>query len=63
MNRGVTLKGILNWIFGLKDILFWGPFLLLFIVVGVFVVYPAYVDYKKTKTLELQTIQSENNQK
>ena len=29
----------------MKDILFWVPFLLVFILVAVFIVYPAYEDY------------------
>ena len=40
----------------MKDILFWGPFLLVFILVSVFVIYPAYEDY--TKKLEQKEIEN-----
>jgi len=36
----------------LKDILFWGPILLLFVVTFIFVVYPAYENYLEKKEQE-----------
>jgi len=42
----------------MKDILFWGPFLLAFILISVFVIYPAYEDF----TEKLEQRQSEINE-
>ena len=36
----------------MKDILFWGPILLLFVVTFIFVVYPAYENYLEKKEQE-----------